>query len=83
MGADTWQIERDIGLARLRKDTKEVERLKQTLTTHRDKCSHEFRVPEGGVALERRCWKCGRLEVVAEQKEAYALVPGRDSAGDW
>lgn len=55
MAAHTWQLDRDIHLARYRGDSKEVERLERTLAFEQTCCTH---VPNPD--RPERCYKCGK-----------------------
>jgi hypothetical protein len=60
VAANTWELERDLGLARARKDTPEIIRLWGLIQIYQTTCDHEPN-PEAPY----RCWKCG-----------FALTPG-------
>lgn len=54
MAAHTWELERDLGLARARNDLPEVSRLEADLRAYQATCPHVENPERPG-----RCYKCG------------------------
>lgn len=65
MAADTWELERDLGLARVARNAPEIQRLENAIVLFQSRCQH-VENPE----IEGRCYKCGKTNLATITKPA-------------